>query len=63
MTKPFSVRAEPWASFDRQSYALVTEDFVHGKLLTVKVSQKPLKGGLNLKSQVVRKGESIRASS
>lgn len=63
MSKPFSIRTEPWASFDRQSYAIVTDDFVHDKLLTVKVVQKPLKGGLNLKSQVTKKGDVYRASS
>lgn len=28
-SKPFSVRTEPWASFDKQSYNIITDDFVH----------------------------------
>lgn len=36
MQFPFSFRNEPWASFDKQSYAIFTDDFVHDKIFTTK---------------------------
>lgn len=62
MSKPFSIRVEPWASFDRQSYSIFTDDFVHEKLLTVKVNQKPSKATINLKEQVAKKGDNYKSS-
>ena len=60
MSKPFSIRTEPWASFDQQSYNIVSDDFVHDKILTVKVNHKPLRGTLNLKNQIAKKGETYK---
>lgn len=60
MSKPFSIRTEPWTSFDKQSYSIFTDDFVHNKLLTVKVNSKPSKGTVNLKQSAVRKGDSFK---
>lgn len=63
MTKPFSVRSEPWTSFDKQSYNIFTDDFVHEKLLTVKANQSSTRGTINLKGQVARKGDSYKTGS
>lgn len=38
---PFSFRNEPWASFDKQSYNIFTDDFVHDKLFKTKVIFTP----------------------
>lgn len=62
MSKPFSFRTEPWTSFDKQSYSIFTDDFVHEKLLTVKVSQKPGRGTINLKESAERKGDAYKTS-
>lgn len=62
MSKPFSVRTEPWSSFDKQSYSIFTDDFVHEKLLTVKVNQKPLGGTINLKNQITKKENTYKSS-
>jgi hypothetical protein len=60
MSKPFSVRTEPWTSFDKQSYWVFTDDFVHNKLLTVKMNVKSAKGTVNLKNSLVRKTEALK---
>lgn len=60
MSKPFSIRTEPWSSFDKQSYSIFTDDFVHEKLLTVKVNLKPSKGAVNLKEVAERKGDNFK---
>jgi len=62
MSKPYSVRTEPWTSFDKQSYSIFSDDFVHEKLLTVKVNQKPLRGAINLKGTVQRKDKGYSSS-
>ncbi len=62
MSKPFSIRTEPWTSFDKQSYFIFTDDFVHEKLLTVKVNQKPGKATINLKNQLAKKDDKLKAS-
>ena len=62
MSKPNSFKAEPWASLDKNSDSIFTDDFVHDKLVTVKVSQVASKGTVNLKGAVSKKGEKLQAS-
>ena len=63
MSKPFSTRSQPWTSFDKQSYNIFTDDFVHEKLLTVKASQNSTRGTINLKGSVSKKGDSYKTGS
>ena len=52
MSKPESVKIDPWTEFPKQSYSLVTDDFVHDKLLTVKVNSKGEKSTFNFKANL-----------
>lgn len=38
MSKGRSYKNDTWASFDKQSFSLFKDDFVHDKLLTVKTA-------------------------
>lgn len=55
MSKPESVKIDPWTEFPRQSFSLLTDDFVHDKLFTLKVNSKGEKSTVNFKANV--KGE------
>lgn len=52
MSKPESIKVDPWTDFPRQSYSLFTDDFVHDKLLTWKVGSKGLNSTFNFKANV-----------
>lgn len=62
MSKPHSFKCEPWTAFPRDSYSIITDDFIHEKLLTVKVASKTEKGTINLKNQVVAQGDNYKSS-
>ena len=62
MSKPNSFKVEPWTAFPRDSYSILTDDFVHEKLLTVKVAAKANKGTINLKNQIVAKSDNYQSS-
>lgn len=62
MSKPQSIKIEPWTSFSKKSYSIFSDDFVHEKLLTVKVNEKPSRGSVNLKQQLVKKGDNFKTS-
>ena len=49
MSKARSYKNEPYAAFEKQSYSLIKDDFVHDKLLTVKANVQSTNGGINLK--------------
>lgn len=49
MSKPESVKIDPWVDFPRQPYSLITDDFVHDKLASVKINAKGEKSSANLK--------------
>ena len=55
MSKPYSLQGKVWTSLEEQSFKILTEDFVHDKLFTVKVNQKSSKGNIKLKNQVAKK--------
>lgn len=40
MSKPQSVKVEPWLDFPKQPYTFFTDDFVHNKLATFKLNAK-----------------------
>ena len=52
MSKPQSIKIEPWTDFPKQSYSLFTDDFVHDKLLTLKVNSKGDKSTVNVKASI-----------
>lgn len=49
MPKARSYKNEPFSSFEKQSFSVMKDDFVHEKILTVKANVDSIKGGLNLK--------------
>lgn len=49
MSKARSYKNEPFTGFEKQSYSLIKDDFVHEKLLTVKANVQTPTGGVNLK--------------
>jgi hypothetical protein len=51
MSKPESIKVEPWADFPKQPYALFTDDFVHGKI-AFKLNAKGPKSSANIKLAV-----------
>ena len=52
MSKPESVKNDPWTDFPRQPYSIFTDDFVHDKLLTLKVNSKGINSTFNFKANV-----------
>ena len=50
MSKPESIKIEPWTDFPRQSYSIITDDFCHEKLATVKVNAKGSRSTVNVKA-------------
>lgn len=49
MSKPESIKVDPWTDFPRQPYSIIGDDFVHDKLYTLKVNSKGDKSTFNLK--------------
>ena len=52
MSKPESIKVEPWADFPKQAYTFISDDFVHDKPLTLKVNIKSEKATINIKETV-----------
>lgn len=52
MSKPESVKVEPWADFPKQSYSLFHDDFVHEKPATFKFNAKGSKSSASIKVSV-----------
>ena len=52
MFKPESIKIDPWTDWPRQSYSLITDDFVHDKLATFKVNARGVKSNVNLKANI-----------
>lgn len=49
MSKPESIKIEPWVDFPRQPYSIISDDFVHDKLASVKINAKGENSSANLK--------------
>jgi hypothetical protein len=52
MSKPESIKVDPWTDFPRQPYSFLTDDFVHDKLFVAKVNAKGEKSTVNIKASV-----------
>jgi hypothetical protein len=50
MSKPESIKVEPWTDFPRQPYSFISDDFVHDKLGTVKLNAKSNLSTINIKA-------------
>lgn len=62
MSKARSYKNEPFISFEKQSYSVMKDDFVHEKLLTVKTNIQSTNGGVNLKESLSQKGEALTST-
>ena len=52
MSKPESIKIEPWTDFPRFPFSFISDDFVHDKLYTAKVNAKGGRSTLNLKASL-----------
>lgn len=52
MSKPESIKIEPWTDFPRLPYTFISDDFVHEKLFVAKVNAKGVSSTVNLKASV-----------
>ena len=50
MSKPESIKIDPWTDFPKQPYSFLTDDFVHEKVFVAKVNAKGPKSTVNLKA-------------
>jgi hypothetical protein len=53
MSKPESVKVEPWADFPKQPYSLFTDDFVHEKQGVLKLNAKGDKSSATVKVSAI----------
>lgn len=52
MSKPESIKIEPWTDFPKLPYSFISDDFVYDKLFVGKVNAKGGKSTINLKAAV-----------
>lgn len=52
MSKPESIKIEPWTDFPKLPYSFITDGFVHEKLLNFKVNSEGGKSTVNVKATV-----------
>lgn len=52
MSKPESIKIEPWTDFPRQPYTIIADDFVHDKLFVAKINTKSEKSTVNVKATI-----------
>lgn len=62
MSKARSYKNEPYTSFEKQSYSIIKDDFVHEKLLTVKANIQSTNGGVNLKETLNQKADALTST-
>ena len=55
MSKPESLKVEPWCSFGKQPYSIFTDDFSHDKLLVTKFTAQKDSTNVNLKQTLTNK--------
>jgi hypothetical protein len=55
MSKPESMKADPWTSFPEESYNSLMDDFISLNAFTIKITQTPFRGKVNLKQKIERK--------
>ena len=49
MSKPESIKIDPWVGFPRQPYSIIDDDFCHDKAFVAKVAAKSEKATVNIK--------------
>lgn len=54
MSKPESIKVDPWTDFPRQSDSIITDDFCHDKLATLKVNAKGSRSTANIKASIAQ---------
>lgn len=54
MSKPQSVKVDPWSDWPKQPYSFINDDFVHDKTFTAKVNAKGTKSTANFKASVTQ---------
>ena len=52
MSKPESIKIDPWVGFPRQSYSIIDDDFCHEKNFVAKFAAKTAKSTINIKETV-----------
>jgi len=52
MSKPESIKVDPWTGYPKQGYSIITDDFCHDKIGTVKVNAKGSSSVVNVKASV-----------
>ena len=62
MSKPESVKIDPWTEFPKQSFSIFTDDFVHDKIATLKVNAKGEKSTFNFKANIKEDKGSLKLS-
>ena len=55
MSKPESIKIDPWVGFPRQPYSIIDDDFCHEKPYVEKVAIKSNKATVNIKGTVTKK--------
>ena len=62
MSKPESIKIDPWTEWPKLPYSIITDDFVHDKLLTWKVNSKGSKSTLNFKANIKQDKGALKLS-
>jgi hypothetical protein len=62
MSKPESIKVEPWADFPRQPYSIFSDDFVHDKFGTIKLNAKGEKSSASIKVSASSQKDSLTLS-
>ena len=62
MSKPESIKVEPWSDFPRYSDAIFSDDFVHNTLFACKVAAKGSRSTINIKESVSSKSGTYNMS-
>jgi hypothetical protein len=57
MSKPDSIKVEPWVDFPRQPYSLAHDDFLHEKLAILKINAKGQTSTVNAKASLSKAKE------
>ena len=52
MSKPESIKIDPWVGFPRQPYSMIDDDFCHEKAFVAKIAAKTSKSTINIKETV-----------
>ena len=62
MSKPESIKIDPWYGFPQQTYSLLTDNFVHEKFFVAKVNAKAANSTANVKATFSKKDKALNIS-